>query len=169
VKNVRIILPLAAAVTIIATAGVGLLVHAVWAVVVASAGILVCLMILGWSIVKTLQTVTQRLAGLIKQLARLSAVAEASASDIKLVRQQVGDDSSRTTSEMRRVLEDLTLASRSMTVPQAHFEQLLRTVSANTMRTEAALTDTLEEVRVIVKGVDPYSSAYSAPSQDSVR
>lgn len=166
-KNVRIILPLAAVVTVIATAGAGLLVNAVWAVIVATAGILASLMILGWILVKTLQTVTQRLAGLIKQLARASAVAEASARDVAHVRLQVGNDSSEMSGEMRRVLEDLTLASRSLTVPQAHFEQLLRSVSANTMRTEAALNDTLDEVRVIVNGTDSCRAENVSASQES--
>src|SRR5699024_1730196 len=138
----------------IATAGAGLLMNAVWAVIVATVGILASLMILGWTLAKTLQIVTQRLAGLFKQLARVSAVAETSARDITQVRRQVGNDSSKMSGEMRRVLEDLTLASRSLTVPQAHFEQLLRSVSANTMRTEAALSDALDEVRVIVNGAD---------------
>lgn len=71
--------------------------------------------------------------------------------------------------EMRRVLEDLTLASRSLTVPQAHFEQLLRSVSANTMRTEAALDDTLDEVRVIVNGADSGRAENVSTSQESVR
>lgn len=168
-KNVRIVLPLAAVVTVIATAGVGLLVDAVWAVIVATVGVLASLMILGWILVKTLQTVTQRLAGLIKQLARVSAVAEASARDVTQVRLQVGKDSSKMSGEMRRVLEDLTLASRSLTVPQAHFEQLLRSVSANTMRTEAALDDTLDEVRVIVNGADSGRAENVSTSQESVR
>lgn len=168
-KNVRIVLPLVAGATVIATAGAGLFVDAVWAVIVATAGILASLMILGWILVKTLQTVTQRLAGLIKQLARVSAVAEASARDVTQVRQQGGSDSSKMTGEMRRVLEDLTLASRSLTVPQAHFEQLLRSVSANTMRTEAALNDTLDEVRVIVNGANHDRSEHMDESQESLQ
>ena len=167
-KNVRVVLPLAAVVTVIATAGVGLLVDAVWAVIVATVGVLASLMILGWILVKTLQTATQRLAGLINQLARVSAVAEASASDVAQMRLQVGNDSSKMSGEMRRVLEDLTLASRSLTVPQAHFEQLLRSVSANTMRTEAALNDTLDEVRVIVNGAASGRAENLSTSQESV-
>ena len=168
-KNVRIILPLAAVATVVATAGVGLLVNAVWAVIVATAGILVSLMILGWTLVKTLQTVTQRLAGLIKQLARVSAVIDASSGDVKQVRQQLGSDSSKMTGDVRRTLEELTLASRSLTVPQAHFDQLLRSVSANTVRTEAALNDTLDEVRIIVNGVNPERTEYVTASQGCVR
>lgn len=168
-KNVRIILPLAAVATVVATAGVGLLANAVWAVIVATAGILASLMILGWALVKTLQTVTQRLAGLIKQLAQVSAVVEASSADVVQVRRQVGSDSSKMTGDVRRTLEELTLASRSLTVPQAHFDQLLRSVSANTVRTEAALNDTLDEVRIIVNGVNPERTEYVTASQGSVR
>lgn len=168
-KNVRIILPLAAVATVVATAGVGLLVNAVGAVIVATAGILGSLMILGWTLVKTLQTVTQRLAGLINQLARVSAVVEATSGDVKQVRRQVGSDSSKITGDVRRTLEELTLASRSLTVPQAHFDQLLRSVSANTVRTEAALNDTLDEVRVIVNGVNPERTEYVTASQGPVR
>lgn len=168
-KNVRIILPLTAVATVVATAGVGLLANAVWAVIVAAAGILASLMIVGWTLVKTLQTVTQRLAGLIKQLGRLSAVVEASSGDVKQVRRQVGGDASRMTGDMRRALEELTLASRSLSVPQAHFDQLLRSVSANTVRTEAALNDTLDEVRIIVNGVNPDRTEYVTASQGSVR
>lgn len=168
-KNVRIILPLAAVATVVATAGVGLLANAVWAVIVATAGILASLMILGWALVKTLQTMTQRLAGLIKQLAQVSAVVEASSADVVQVRRQVGSDSSKMTGDVRRTLEELTLASRSLTVPQAHFDQLLRSVSANTVRTEAALNDTLDEVRIIVNGVNPERTEYVTASQGSVR
>lgn len=168
-RNVRIILPLVAVMAVVATATVSLLVNAIWAVIVATAGILTSLMILGWVLVKTLQTVTQRLSGLSKQLARVSSVMEASASDVKPVSQHTGSDSSRMTEEMRRVLEDLTLASRSLTVPQAHFEQLLRSVSANTVRTEAALNDTLDEVRIIVNGVDSDRAEFSTTSQETVR
>lgn len=168
-KNVRIVLPLVAVVTVIVTAGVGLVVNLAWAVVVATAGILASLMLLGLILVKTLQTVTQRLSGLIKQLARISAVADASARDVKNVSLEVGNSSSSMTGEMRRALEDLTLASRSLTVPQAHFEQLLRSVSANTARTEAALNDTLDEVRIIVNGVDSDESDHSTSSQGSAR
>ena len=168
-KNVRIILPLAAVATVVATAGVGLLANAVWAVIVATAGILASLMILGWALVKTLQTMTQRLAGLIKQLAQVSAVVEASSADVVQVRRQVGSDSSKMTGDVRRTLEELTLASRSLTVPQAHFDQLLRSVSANTVRTEAALIETLDEVRIIVNGVNPERTEYVTASQGSVR
>ncbi|MGO1736748.1 MAG: hypothetical protein ACTHZ9_10570 [Leucobacter sp.] len=155
--------------TVVATAGAGLLVDAVWAVIIATVGILASLMILGWILVKTLQTVTQRQAGLIKQQARASAVLEASARDLTQVRRLVEGDSSKMTGEMRRVLEDLALASRSLTVPQAHFEQLLRSVSANTVRTEAALNDTLDEVRIIVNGVDSGRAEYMTSSEESVR
>lgn len=168
-RNVRIILPLVAVATVVATAGVGLLGNAVWAVIVATAGILTSLMILGWILVKTLQTVTQRLAGLIKQLARVSALVEASAGDVKQVHRYAGNDSSKMTGDMRRTLEELTLASRSLTVPQAHFDQLLRSVSANTVRTEAALNDTLDEVRIIVNGVNPDRAEYLTASQETVR
>lgn len=156
-------------VTVIATAGVGLLVDAVWALIVSTAGILSSLMLLGWILVKTLQTVTQRLSGLIKQLARVAAVAEASASDVEQVRRQVGGDSSKMKGEVQRALEDLTLASRSLTVPQAHFEQLLRAVSANTMRTEAALNDTLDEVRLIVNGAESDRPKHLTTSRESQR
>lgn len=168
-KNVRIILPLVGAATVVAAAVVGFIASAMWALIVAAVGVLASLMILGWILIKTLQTVSQRLAGIIKQLARVSAVVETSAGDQKQISRTVEGGSTVMTGDMRRVLEDLTLASRSLTVPQAHFDQLLRTVSANTVRTEAALNDTLDEMRTIVSGTDPDPVEASCSMQEPVR
>lgn len=164
-KNIRIVFPVIAAATVAATAAAGLYANATGAVVVAAAGVLASLMVLGWTLVKTLQTVSQRLSGLIKQTARVSVSLEKSAADLNELRRAAPAGSSQMTGAMQRALEDLTLASRSLTVPQAHFDQLLRSVSANTVRTEAALNDTLDEVRTVVNdaslNVAHTSSSYS--------
>lgn len=168
-KNIRIVFPLIAVATVAATAAAGLFANAAWAVIVATAGILTSLMTIGWIVVKTLQTVAQRLSGLIKQTARVSASLEKSTSDVDEMHRDARGGSSQMAGEMQRALEDLTLASRSLTVPQAHFDQLLRSVSANTVRTESALNDTLDEVRTIMNGVNSNGSDVTSSGSESVR
>lgn len=76
-----------------------------------------------------------------------------------IARQERADVQAKLPSEVRRALEDLSLASRSLTVPQAHFDQLLRTISANTVRTEAALVDAVEEFKTIYDTANRRSSS----------
>lgn len=168
-KNVRIVFPLIAVATVAATAAAGLLANAAWAIIVATAGVLTSLMVLGWILVKTLQTVAQRLSGLIKQTARVSASLEKSTSDVNEMRRASWGSSSPLAGDIQLALEDLTLASRSLTVPQAHFDQLLRSVSANTVRTESALNDTLDELRIIVNEANPNVADVRSSNSESVR
>lgn len=133
--------------TAILTAVAGLAFGAVWAVIVATVGILVVILTIGYILIKTLQTVTQRLAGIQKQNER---GAKSLAAIQAVVNKYPAGGAIKLPKEVHRAFEDLTLASRSLTVPQMHFDQLLRTISANTVRTESALNDTVNDLREIV-------------------
>lgn len=167
-KNIRIILPMVALGTVAATVVGALLGGAVWALVVATAGILSSLMLLGWVLVKTLQTVMQRQTGLIRVIERLSADTGRANRRVQQIQAQVTTASPQLTREMQRVMEDLRLASRSLTVPQAHFDQLLRSVSANTVRTEAAIDDALSELRSTAQSRTEQSSEPVTAGRESV-
>ena len=135
--------------TTILTAVAGLTFGTVWAVIVATVGILIVILTVGYIQIKTLQTVTQRLAGIQKQNERSSSSLAAIQS---VVNKYPAGGTIKLPKEVHRAFEDLTLASRSLTVPQMHFDQLLRTISANTSRTESALNDTVDQLREIVAG-----------------
>lgn len=147
-KNFRFVIVAAGAATVILTVVLGLLVGAVWAVIAAASGIIVVVSAIGYVQMKTLQTVTQRLAGIQKQNERLTNTLQ---SVHTIVSKYPAGGSIKLPREVLRAFEDLTLASRSLTVPQVHFDQLLRTISANTVRTEAALSDVVADVREIVE------------------
>lgn len=143
-KRAKLLIAAIAAVTIVATAAVGLLVSETWAIIVAVAGLMAALVATAYVTIKSVQLVLQRVAGLQKQQERLIVAQRA-------LHAAVGQGTSNATeirlpAETKRALEELTLASRSLTVPQAHFDQLLRTISANTSRTEAALDDAVAEM-----------------------
>lgn len=147
VKFVRYILIAVASGTVILTVVAGLLFGTLWAVIIATVGILIVIMTVGYIQIKTLQTVTQRLAGIQKQNERSAA----SLAAVQAVTNKYpAGGTIKLPKEVQRAFEDLTLASRSLTVPQMHFDQLLRTISANTIRTESALNDTVDELRDIV-------------------
>lgn len=164
-KFVRYILMAVATGTAILTAVAGLAFGAVWAVIVATVGILVVILTIGYIQVKTLQTVTQRLAGIQKQNER---GATSLAAIQTVINKYPAGGAIKLPKEVHRAFEDLTLASRSLTVPQMHFDQLLRTISANTIRTESALADTVDELRSMVER--PESEATSEyQKRDSTR
>lgn len=148
-KNVRFLLLAVAAATVVVTALVGLAFGAIWAVTVAVAG-LICV-VLGSAYVqtKTLQTATQRLAGLQKQNKQAAVALQTL---LAAPRPDVDTTTVTLSPEVRQAFNDLTLASRALTVPQAHFDQLLRTISANTVRTEMALGEALDEIRLLSPG-----------------
>lgn len=168
-KHVKFILPAIAAVTVIATAVTAHTVEVGWAIVVATVGIMLALMTVGYSITKSLQVILRRQAGLLKQSAWTADSVERSTKAATRVEARVlaGDLEMRVNlpPEVRRAYEDLTLASRSFTVPQAHFDQLLRTISANTVRTESALNNTVEELRTAVRS----SQAELLPKTESAQ
>ncbi|TDT29958.1 hypothetical protein [Naumannella halotolerans] len=159
-KNVRIILLAVALATVAATAVLGITLGATWAVIVAAAGIVVVVLLVGYVQTKTTQLATQRLAGLQKQNERILTnmqIIQASVQAARIasktaetrVAELGNDQSAPLPREVQRAFEDLSLASRSLTVPQVHFDQLLRTISANTVRTESALNDAVEEIRLL--------------------
>lgn len=64
------------------------------------------------------------------------------------------------TEEVQRTLKDLSLTARSITAPQAHFEQLMLTESANGRRTGAALDDAVAQESVeVLNGRDSASGS----------
>lgn len=144
VKNIRIILGVVAVVTAIATVIVAGVFTITWAIGVATIGILSTVLLQGYAQMKTLQVVNQRLSGLQKQSDRTATALE------RLGSENYDDGSFKIPRQVRDAFEDLTLASRSLTVPQVHFDQLLRTISANTIRTEAALDDAMDEMTEVV-------------------
>lgn len=151
-KNVRLILLALAAVTVIATVVLGLLLGTVWALGVAVTGLIGLMLGTSYVQTRTLQIATQRLAGLQKQNDRTAAALQA------LMAERASDISTTAVTlspEVRRAFNELTLASQALTVPQAHFDQLLRTISANTIRTEAALSDAVEEIRMTASARGP--------------
>lgn len=143
--NVRVLLGgvvlFAAAITV----AVMLLWGSGWAVVAGSIGLLVALTVATYVLLKSIQTALQRLSGIANRQATMQ---QRQLELHSAVRNQKTVDNSEgqvaLTLEARRAIEDLQLASRSLTVPQAHFEQLLRTISANTVRTETALDQATE-------------------------
>lgn len=116
-----------------------------WAVVAGTIGLLVALVVATYILLKSIQTALQRLSGIAnRQTTMQQALLELSS--VVKSQKSVGNAEGQVelSFEARRAIEDLQLASRSLTVPQAHFEQLLRTISANTVRTETALDQATE-------------------------
>ncbi|WP_392508042.1 hypothetical protein ACF3NT_14900 [Naumannella halotolerans] len=153
-KKVRIVLLALAAVTVVATAVLGLTVGAAWAVIAAAAGIVAVVLTVGYVQTKTTQLATQRLTGVQKQNERILASLQSIQQSTRGLSVGTGaagwnEQAPPLPKEVQRAFEDLSLASRSLTVPQVHFDQLLRTISANTVRTEAALNDAVEEIRML--------------------
>lgn len=144
-RNVRLLL---GGIAVFATAGtivVMLLWGSGWAVIAGTAGLLAALVTATYILMKSIQTALQRLTG----IAHRQATMKQTQLELNTVlNSQKNLDSSDTqialSREARKAIEDLQLASRSLTVPQAHFDQLLRTISANTVRTETALDQATE-------------------------
>lgn len=122
----------------------GLLSNTEWQLSVASLLLAACVVVTGMMVNRAVATSNQRLSGLIKlvreQNARLVKVESLVDSQINVTY--------TVPPEVQRAHEDLVLASRSLTVPQAHFDQLLRTISANTVRTETAIDELSEQLQL---------------------
>ena len=122
----------------------GLLSNTEWQLSVASLLLAACVVVTGMMVSRAVATSNQRLSGLIKlvreQNARLVKVESLVDSQINVTY--------TVPPEVKRAHEDLVLASRSLTVPQAHFDQLLRTISANTVRTETAIDELSEQLQL---------------------
>lgn len=144
-KNAKMLIAVIAGVTIIATVLAGLLLDSTWAIIVGTAGVLAEVLVTAYFIIKSVQLLLQRVSGLQRQQERIAATQNAI--NVAIAKGAGHTQEIKLPPQVSRALEDLTLASRSLTVPQAHFDQLLRTISANTQRTEAALADTVEELR----------------------
>ena len=123
---------------------VGLLAEGPWALAAAATMLAVTVVAATLLISRQVGVANQRLAGLIKmargQDVRLQRIE-------RLVDGQI-DVNYTVPAEVRRAHEDLVLASRSLTVPQAHFDQLLRTISANAARTEDAIDGLADAITV---------------------
>ncbi|WP_152345668.1 hypothetical protein [Brevibacterium sp. CFH 10365] len=144
-RNVRVLLGGVVVFVAAITIAVMLLWGSGWAVVAGTIGLLVALVVATYILLKSIQTALQRLSG----IANRQATMQQSQLELhSVVKSQKIIDSSEgqvaLSLDARRAIEDLQLASRSLTVPQAHFEQLLRTISANTVRNETALDQATE-------------------------
>src|SRR5699024_9140176 len=143
--NVRVLLGGVVVFTTATTVAVMLLWGSGWAVVAVTIGLLVALVVATYILLKSIQTALQRLSGIAN---RQSTMQQSQLELQSVVKSQKTVDNSEgqvaLSLEARKAIEDLQLASRSLTVPQAHFEQLLRTISANTVRTETALDQATE-------------------------
>ena len=143
--NVRVLLGSVVVFVAAVTIGVMLLWGSGWAVVAGTVGLLVALVVTTYILLKSIQTALQRLSGIANRQATMRQTQLELHSVVKS-QNTVGNPEGQIalSLEARRAIEDLQLASRSLTVPQAHFEQLLRTISANTVRTETALDQATE-------------------------
>lgn len=147
-RNARYILAAIVTATVVATTVVGLTFGVIWAIVASVAGMLGSLVAATYLVVRSLQSVLQRLSGVIKQQERIVLRQERLEELHGDLREHVKSGGLAVVPpEVRRACEDLTLASRSLTVPQAHFDQLLRTIAANTVRTEAAVDDAVAALK----------------------
>ncbi|SMX98930.1 hypothetical protein BI49514_03037 [Brevibacterium iodinum ATCC 49514] len=144
-RNVRVLLGGVAVFATAITVSVMLLWGSGWAVVAGTIGVLATLLVATYIVLKSIQTALQRLSGIAN---RQSTMQQTQLELHSVVKSQNSLDNPEgqvaLSLEARRAIEDLQLASRSLTVPQAHFEQLLRTISANTVRTETALDQATE-------------------------
>lgn len=143
--NVRVLLGSVVVFVAAVTIGVMLLWGSGWAVVAGTVGLLVALVVTTYILLKSIQTALQRLSGIANRQAAMQQTQLELHSVVKSQKTAASSEGQVALSlEARRAIEDLQLASRSLTVPQAHFEQLLRTISANTIRTETALDQATE-------------------------
>ena len=143
--NVRVLLGGVVVFAAAITVAVMLLWGSGWAVVAGTIGLLATLVVATYILLKSIQTALQRLSGIANRQATMQQTQLELHSVVKSQRTVANAEGQVALSlEARRAIEDLQLASRSLTVPQAHFEQLLRTISANTVRTETALDQATE-------------------------
>lgn len=144
-KSARLLLGAVSIFVAAVTVAVMLLWGSGWAVVSGTIGLLVALVTATYVLLKSIQTALQRLSGIAN---RQAAMRETQVEIHTVVKGRTNLENSESqialSAEARKAIEDLQLASRSLTVPQAHFDQLLRTISANTIRTETALDQATE-------------------------
>lgn len=166
-KHTRELLTVAATFTVAFTAISAWVLDPAWTVVVACIGGLSTILLATFIVLRSVQTALQRLTGIIRQQDRILEHQNKLERDLKasISGHGVGDNA-RLSSEARSAIEEIRLASRSITVPQAHFDQLLRTISANTVRTEAALDDAVEAMR---SERQPRSSEYRHSAEPDAR
>lgn len=152
-SNARYVVGLLVVLAVVCTVAAGMVAGPLWATIVSTVGVLCVLGTSIYLVITSIQTVMQRQAGSLRQHERMQKQIEETrtlvsrlADDVQALRARDG-----LSAEMQRTLQDLSLMARSVTVPQAHFEQLLRTVSANTRRTEAALDDAVAQLGVEVR------------------
>lgn len=144
-RNVRVLLGSVVVFATAITVAVMLVWGSGWAVVAGTIGLLGALVAATYILLKSIQTALQRLSGIANRQATMQQT-QLELSSVVKSQKSVGNAEGQValSLEARRAIEDLQLASRSLTVPQAHFEQLLRTISANTVRTETALDQATE-------------------------
>lgn len=144
-KSARLLLGAVSIFVAAVTVAVMLLWGSGWAVVSGTIGLLVALVTATYVLLKSIQTALQRLSGIAN---RQAAMRETQVEIHTVVKGRTNLENTESqialSAEARKAIEDLQLASRSLTVPQAHFDQLLRTISANTIRTETALDQATE-------------------------
>lgn len=148
-SNARYVIGSLVILAVICTATAGVFAGPMWATVVSTIGLLGVFGTSTYIVLTSIQTVLQRQSGALKQQERIQARVDETHRVISRLSDDVQQLKARdggVSAEMQRTLQDLSLAARSTTVPQAHFDQLLRTVSANTIRTEAALDEAVSRL-----------------------
>lgn len=122
-----------------------------WQIAVATLGLGALGAVLTFGAMQQVATANQRLTGLIKLTREVDArVRDHGARLTRLEAASLGriDVNYTVPPDVRRAHEELVLASRALTVPQEHFDQLLRTIAANATRTEDALDHLADQLGV---------------------
>lgn len=147
-KYFRLVVLAIAVATVGCTALLCFVVGIEWAVLSFAVGIVVLLSVTSFVQVKTLQLIAQRVAGIQRQNARITERVESTFGSSK---EASFADVTGLDKRLDKAAENLTLATRSLTVPQAHFDQLLRTISANTRRNELAIDQAVVQIRTVIE------------------